>query len=70
MNPQPPQGPSQAQLLQVLNRVLQPSGLSLTRLELLISLVQLGLELADVALGSNQLVLSVLQSGAGVVEEV
>jgi hypothetical protein len=70
MNPQPPRGPSQAQLLQVLNRVLQPSGLSLTRLELLISLVQLGLELADVALGSNQLVLSVLQSGAGVVEEV
>jgi hypothetical protein len=70
MNPQPPRGPSQAQLLQVLNRVLQPSGLSLTHLELLISLVQLGLELADVALGSNQLVLSVLQSGAGVVEEV
>jgi hypothetical protein len=54
----------------VLNRVLQPGGLSLTRLELLISLVQLGLELADVALGSNQLVLSVLQSGASVVEEV
>jgi hypothetical protein len=37
---------------------------------LLISLVQLGLEVVDVALGSGQLILSVLQSGAGVVEVV
>jgi hypothetical protein len=41
-----------------------------THLELLISLVQLGLELLDVALSSDQLVLAVLQSCAGVVEEV
>jgi hypothetical protein len=32
--------------------------------------MQLGLEVVDVALGSSQLVLSVLQSGAGVVEVV
>jgi hypothetical protein len=32
--------------------------------------VQLGLEVVDVALGSNQLILSVLQSGAGVIEVV
>jgi hypothetical protein len=32
--------------------------------------MQLGLEVVDAALGSNQLVLSVLQSGAGVVEVV
>jgi hypothetical protein len=32
--------------------------------------VQLGLEVVDVALGSGQLVLSVLQSGAGVIEVV
>jgi hypothetical protein len=32
--------------------------------------VQLGLEVVNVTLGSNQLVLSVLQSGAGVVEVV
>jgi hypothetical protein len=32
--------------------------------------VQLGLEVVDVALGSNQLVLGVLQSGAGVVEVI
>jgi hypothetical protein len=54
----------------VLYLVLQVSGLSLTRLELLVSLVQLGLEVVDVALGSGQLVLSVLQSSAGVIEEV
>jgi hypothetical protein len=50
--------------------MLQVCGLSLTRLELLISLVQLGLEVVDIALGSGQLILSVLQSGANVVEEV
>jgi hypothetical protein len=32
--------------------------------------VQLGLEVVDVALGSNQFILSVLQSGVGVVEVV
>jgi hypothetical protein len=32
--------------------------------------VQLGLELVDVALGSNQLFLSVLQSGTGVIKVV
>jgi 2-polyprenyl-3-methyl-5-hydroxy-6-metoxy-1,4-benzoquinol methylase len=30
--------------------------------------MQLGLEVVDVALGSGQLILSMLQSGAGVVE--
>jgi hypothetical protein len=50
--------------------MLQLCGLSLTRLELLISLVQLGLEVVDVALGGGHLVLSVLQSGAGVIKEV
>jgi hypothetical protein len=40
--------------------MLQVYGLSLTRLELLISLVQLDLEVVDVALGGGQLVLSVL----------
>jgi hypothetical protein len=32
--------------------------------------VQLSLDVVDVALGSNQLILSVLQSGAGVIEVV
>jgi hypothetical protein len=32
--------------------------------------VQLGLEVVDVALGSGQLVLSVLQSGVGVMEVI
>jgi hypothetical protein len=32
--------------------------------------VQLGLEVVDVALGSNQLILSVLQSGTGVIEVI
>jgi hypothetical protein len=32
--------------------------------------VQLGLEMVDVALGSNHLILSVLQSGMGVVEVI
>jgi hypothetical protein len=50
--------------------MLHLRSLSLTRLELLVSLVQLGLEVVDVALGDGQLVLSVLQSSAGVVEVV
>jgi hypothetical protein len=50
--------------------VLQVGGLSLTRLLLLISLVQLGLEVVDVALGGGQLILSMLQSGAGVIEVI
>jgi hypothetical protein len=54
----------------VLDRVLQLGSLSLTHLELLISLVQLGLEVVDVALGSDQLVLGILQPSAGIVEEV
>jgi hypothetical protein len=58
------------QLLQMLDRVLQLDGLSLTCLELLVSLVQLGLEVVDVALSSEQLILGVLQPGAVVVEEV
>jgi hypothetical protein len=32
--------------------------------------VQLGLEVVDVALGSNQLILSVLRSGMGVIEVI
>jgi hypothetical protein len=48
------------QLLQVLYLMLQVCGLSLSHLELLVSLVQLGLEVVDVALGGGQLILSVL----------
>jgi hypothetical protein len=58
------------QLLQMLDRILQFSGLSLTRLELLVPLVQLSLMVVDVALSSDQLILGILQPGAGVVEEV
>jgi hypothetical protein len=58
------------QLLQMLDRVLQLGGLSLTNLELLVSFVRLDLEVVDVALCSDQLILGVLQLGAGVVEEV
>jgi hypothetical protein len=54
----------------VLYFILQLCSLSLTRLELLISLVQLSLEVIDVALGGGQLILSVLQSDEGVVNEV
>jgi hypothetical protein len=43
------------QLLQVLHLVLQICGLSLDRLELLMSLVQLSLEVVDIALGGGQL---------------
>jgi hypothetical protein len=40
--------------------MLQLCGLSLTHLELLISLMQLGLEVMNIALGGGQLILSVL----------
>jgi hypothetical protein len=50
--------------------MLQLHSLSLTHLKLLVSLVQLGLEVVEVALGGGQLILSVLQSGAGVIEVV
>jgi hypothetical protein len=50
--------------------VLQVCGMSLTHLQLLVSLVQLGLEVVDIALGGDQLILSMLQSGAGVVEVI
>jgi hypothetical protein len=58
------------QLLQMLDRVLQLDGLSLTHVELLVLLVQLGFKVMDVALSSDQLILSVLQSCAGIVEKV
>jgi hypothetical protein len=54
----------------VLNHILQLYSLSLTRLKLLVPLVQLGVEVVDIALGSGQLVLSMLQLGAGIIEEV
>jgi hypothetical protein len=44
--------------------------LGLTHLELLVSLVELGLKVVDVALGDGQLSLSVLHSGASVIKEV
>jgi hypothetical protein len=52
----------------MLEHVLQLGGLSLTHLELLVSLVQLGLEVVDVALSSDQLILGVLRPGVGVIE--
>jgi hypothetical protein len=58
------------QLLQVLYLMLQLCGLSLTRIKLSVSLVQLGLEVVNIALGGSQLVLSVLQSGAGIIKKV
>jgi hypothetical protein len=57
-------------LLQVLHLILQLCSLSLTHLELLVSLMQLGPEVVDVALGGGHLILSMLQSDAGVVKEV
>jgi hypothetical protein len=54
----------------MLDRILQLSGMSLTRLELLISLVQLGLKVMDVALSNDQLILGVLQPCTGIIEEV
>jgi hypothetical protein len=54
----------------MLDRVLQLGGLSLTHLELLNSLMQLDLEVVDVALSSDQLILGILQPCAGVIEEV
>jgi hypothetical protein len=50
--------------------MLQVCSLSLTHLSLLVSLVQLGLEVVDVGLGGGQLILSVLQLGVGVVEVI
>jgi hypothetical protein len=58
------------QLLHMLDCVLQLGGLSLTCLELLVLLVQLGLKVVDVALRNDQLILGILQPGASVVEEV
>jgi hypothetical protein len=58
------------QLLQVLYLMLQLYGLSLTRLEPLVSLVQLGHEVMDITLGGGQLILTMLQLGVGVVKEV
>jgi hypothetical protein len=54
----------------VLYLSLQLCGLSLTRLKLLVSLVQLGLEVVNIALGGGQLILSMLQSDVGVIKEV
>jgi hypothetical protein len=54
----------------MLDHVLQLGGLSLTHLELLVSFVRLDLEVVDVALCSDQLILGVLELGAGVIEEV
>jgi hypothetical protein len=54
----------------VLYLVLYLYSLGLTRLELLISLVQLSLEVVDVALGGCQLILSVLQLGVDVIEVI
>jgi hypothetical protein len=54
----------------VLYLVLHLYSLGLTRLDLLISLVQLGLEVVDVALGGSQLILSVLQLGVDVIEVI
>jgi hypothetical protein len=53
----------------VLYLTLQLCGLSLTHLKLLVSLMQLNLEVVDVALRGGQLILSMLQLGAGVIEE-
>jgi hypothetical protein len=58
------------QLLQVLNHILQLCSLSLTRLEMLIPLVQLSLEVVGIALRDGQLVLSVLQPCTSIIMEV
>jgi hypothetical protein len=50
--------------------ILQLCSLSLTRLEMLVSLMHLGLEVVKIPLDSGQLILSVLQSGAGAVKEI
>jgi hypothetical protein len=54
----------------VLDRVLQIRSLSLTHIELLVLLMQLGLEVVDIVLGDDQLVLSVLQPCTGIIKEV
>jgi hypothetical protein len=58
------------QFLQMLDCMPQLYCLSLTHLDLLIPLVQLSLMVVDIALSSDQLILSVLQSGAGIVNKV
>jgi hypothetical protein len=58
------------QLLQVLNHILQLCSLSLTRLELLVPLMQLSLEVVDVVLRDSLLILSALQSCTSVIKEV
>jgi hypothetical protein len=54
----------------VLHLILQLCSLSLTRLELLVSLKQLCPEVVDVALGGGHLILSMLQSDTGIIKEV
>jgi hypothetical protein len=54
----------------MLHLVLQVGNLRLARLQLLVSLVQLGLEVVDVALCGCQVILSMLQPGAGVVQTI
>jgi hypothetical protein len=54
----------------MLHLVLQVGNLRLTRLQLLVSLVQLGLGVVDVALCGCQVILSMLQPGAGVIQAV
>jgi hypothetical protein len=44
----------------MLDCILQLDGLSLTHLELLVSLMKLSVEVVDMALRSNQLILSIL----------
>jgi hypothetical protein len=58
------------QLLQVVDHVLELCDLSLTHLELLVPLHELNLEVVDVVLCKGQLVLGVLELGAGTVEGV
>jgi hypothetical protein len=54
----------------VLDHDLQLRGLSLTRLELLVPLVQLVLEVVDIVLGDGQLILGMLEPCTGIVKEV
>jgi hypothetical protein len=52
----------------VVHDIRELLGLSLARLNLLVSLLQLGIEVLEVALGTSQLVLGVLQQGVGTIE--
>jgi hypothetical protein len=54
----------------VVHHILQLLGLSLTRLELLVPLTQLTLEVVDVVLCEDQLILSVLQLCMSAVEGI